>query len=238
MQILLFLQSAFSVWMLVDAYKRGAVFYWYAIILFPFGEWIYFFTVKIHDPEFQRLISSVFAKKVGIKQLRYNVELSSSFENKRRLAEALLEERQFEEAGRLFQELNQTDKKHKEVIYGMALCSKEQGQLDEAGRLLEHLIEENVKFLNYEPYVQLCKIYARQGKQPEVVALFEKLIRKSERVDHRLEYAKYLLALGEKEKARAIYEVAVNDYKHSTGYVKRQYRIDYRKARRLFRKST
>ncbi len=46
---LLLFSYAFSVWMLVDAHKRGAQHYWYLIIFFPFGEWVYFFLIKIHD---------------------------------------------------------------------------------------------------------------------------------------------------------------------------------------------
>jgi len=235
MQLLFFLQTAFSIWMVVDAYQRGAMFYWYIIIMFPFGEWIYFFTVKIHDPEFQRFTRSMFASKVSIKQLRYDVELSPSLDNKMRLAEALLEERQLEEARQLFTELYAADRHRKEVIYGLAVCNMKLEQLEEAAKLFEHLIDAEMKFINYEPYVQLCKVYARQGRSGAVVELFEKLIKKSERVDHRLEYARYLLSQGQKDKARAVYQVAAEDYKHSAGYVKRQYRLDYWKARKLFR---
>jgi len=49
MHILLILSYAFSIWMLVDAYQRRAEHYWYLIIFFPFGEWVYFFLVKVHD---------------------------------------------------------------------------------------------------------------------------------------------------------------------------------------------
>lgn len=49
MHILLILSYAFSVWMIVDAYQRRAEHYWYLIIFFPFGEWVYFFLVKVHD---------------------------------------------------------------------------------------------------------------------------------------------------------------------------------------------
>ena len=51
MHILLGLSYAFSLWMIIDAYKRGAEHYWYLIIFFPLGEWVYFFMVKIHDFE-------------------------------------------------------------------------------------------------------------------------------------------------------------------------------------------
>jgi hypothetical protein len=46
MHIVLVLSYAFSLWMIVDAYRRHATFYWYLIIFFPFGEWVYFFLVK------------------------------------------------------------------------------------------------------------------------------------------------------------------------------------------------
>ena len=46
-RMLFFAQTAFSIWMLVDAIQRRAPYYWYFIIAMPFGEWIYFFMVKI-----------------------------------------------------------------------------------------------------------------------------------------------------------------------------------------------
>lgn len=49
MHILLLFSYAFSLWMLIDAYQRGAPRYWTVIILMPFGEWVYFFMVKIED---------------------------------------------------------------------------------------------------------------------------------------------------------------------------------------------
>jgi hypothetical protein len=49
MPIFLILSYAFSIWMLVDAYKRGAQGWWIVIILVPLGEWVYFFVVKMQD---------------------------------------------------------------------------------------------------------------------------------------------------------------------------------------------
>jgi hypothetical protein len=49
--VFLVLSYAFSAWMLIDAIKRGARHWWMIIILVPFGEFIYFFAVKIKDFE-------------------------------------------------------------------------------------------------------------------------------------------------------------------------------------------
>ena len=47
--VFLVISYAFSIWMLIDASKRGARHWWMIIILVPFGEFIYFFMVKIKD---------------------------------------------------------------------------------------------------------------------------------------------------------------------------------------------
>ena len=47
--VFLVFSYAFSIWMLIDASKRGARHWWIIIILVPFGEFIYFFMVKIKD---------------------------------------------------------------------------------------------------------------------------------------------------------------------------------------------
>ena len=47
--VILALSYAFSAWMVVDAFKRGAQSWWIVIIFVPFGEFIYFFVVKIKD---------------------------------------------------------------------------------------------------------------------------------------------------------------------------------------------
>ena len=65
-RVLFALQSIFSLWMLVDAVQRRCGTYWYFVVLCPFGEWVYFFKVKIHDPEFERMrlwVRALFKKK-------------------------------------------------------------------------------------------------------------------------------------------------------------------------------
>ena len=50
MPILMALSAVFKGWLLIDAMRRGGCCnnYWYmVIILVPFGEWAYFFMIKI-----------------------------------------------------------------------------------------------------------------------------------------------------------------------------------------------
>src|SRR5437763_1805548 len=49
--LVILVQVAMTVWMLVDASRRGVEFYWFWIIIGaqPFGPWAYFFVYKIKE---------------------------------------------------------------------------------------------------------------------------------------------------------------------------------------------
>jgi hypothetical protein len=100
--ILFALQSAFSLWMLVDAARRGAGYVWYMIIMMPFGEVAYFFAVKIHDPEFAAFRRNAFSKPPSLDQLGFNAEHAPSFENRLMLAQGLHDNGRHVEAAELF----------------------------------------------------------------------------------------------------------------------------------------
>ena len=55
-QVLSLLQLAFTIWMMVDAYKRRVESFWYWIIFImqPVGAWVYFFAVKFRTFRFSK----------------------------------------------------------------------------------------------------------------------------------------------------------------------------------------
>ena len=83
--VLGFLQTAFMIWMLVDAVKRRVEFYWYIIIFFPFGEWVYFFAVKIHD--FRQVRFRLAERAPSLRKLRFEAKQTPSINNKLALAD-------------------------------------------------------------------------------------------------------------------------------------------------------
>ena len=70
-------QTAFMVWMLVDAGRRRADYYWFWIILTGVGAWAYFFAVKMHDFRGTHLASaglgSLFQRRPSLNELRYRL---------------------------------------------------------------------------------------------------------------------------------------------------------------------
>jgi hypothetical protein len=45
----LMISYALSIWMILDAWKRGAPMWWIVIIFIPLGEWVYFLAVKLPE---------------------------------------------------------------------------------------------------------------------------------------------------------------------------------------------
>ena len=139
LRLLLLLQSAFSVWMLVDAIGRpGIPRYWYWVVLMPFGEWFYFFKYKIHDPEFAWMktpFGSLLDRPLSIKELRHNAEETPSLANKVSLAQALHDAEEYEEACKLFEGALEMDSKLCDALYGLGVSRIGLGD-DEGGQIV------------------------------------------------------------------------------------------------------
>ena len=231
MHILFYLQTAFSLWMLVDAAQRGARFHWYWIIMMPFGELAYFFAVKIHDPEFRTMKTRLLTKRVSLKQLRYQASSSPSVRNKVLLAQALYDHGQFEEGAELFREVLKTHDDEKRALYGLGLCLRQLQQAKQAVATLEQLLEMDFGYENYTPCVELAGIYWEAGRKDDAIELMRRVVGKSQQLMHKAELAEYLHAIGESQEARALLEPALEDHDNSPAYVRKRDRAWARKAR-------
>src|SRR4051812_4409702 len=102
--VLSLLQTAFTVWMFIDAYRRSAEQFWlWVIFIFqPIGPWAYFFAVKLGD--FTGGSSSrgwqnagggwnlpFFNRRPSLEELRYQAEHVPTLANSLALAERLVE---------------------------------------------------------------------------------------------------------------------------------------------------
>src|SRR4051812_5187195 len=98
------LQLAFTIWMMVDAYHRGAEQFWYWIILFfqPIGAWVYFFAVKLRTLRLPGLPShgagTPSDRKLSLEELRYRVDRSPTVANRLALAHRLMDRDMHEDA--------------------------------------------------------------------------------------------------------------------------------------------
>lgn len=239
-RILFFLQSAFSMWMIVDAIRRGAAYYWYPVIVLPFGEWVYFFVVKVQDPEFdwaRELYKKATTKKVTVEELRYQAEQSPSFASKSILAQALYDQGTYREAAELFAEALELHDDSREALYGLALSHSALREYEPAIEGFEKIIELDPSFRDYAAYTDLAHTLTESGRLQETFELLAGLVEKSPRLRHRVAYAHYLLHDGRRDAAREQLEAGLHEYSHAPKYVKRKNRAWARRAKQLLKRT-
>ncbi len=232
------MQTGFSLWLVVDAIRRGAAYYWYPIIMMPFGEWVYFFTIKIHDPEFdwaRELYRKLTTKKVTLAERRHRAEQSPSFTHKIELAQALHDAGAHGEATEIFAQALEMDADSREALYGLALARSALGDYQEAIRHLSSVIELDPSFHDYAAYSDLAHALVQSGRLSEVHELLDGLVTKSPRFAHRVLHAHYLLADEMKAEAREQLEAGLREYDHAPKYVKRKNRAWAQRAKRMLR---
>ena len=238
-RILMILQTAFSLWMLVDAIRRRCAFHWYILILFPFGEIAYFLMVKIHDPEWQPVretFSSILQRKASLRGLRYRQEQTPSFENTVGLAQALYNAKQYEESAEVFGRALRLEESE-EALYGLALSLMGLKRHKEAIERLNQLIERRPDYEDYDGWPHLALALTEAGRSQEVVSLLEGLVEMSPRLNHRMLLAHYLMRDGKFQQARDQLETGLNEHRHAPRFLKKRQRAWARQAKKMLLKT-
>ncbi len=234
MLILYYLQTAFTIWMLVDAVRRRADYYWYLLLFVPFGPFAYFFVVKIHDYDLRwlkRLLS--FERPPSIDALRYELRQTPSFANRMKLATALHDAGQLAEAAELFEGALETHKDDPEALHGLGRCRLELGEPEAAIAPLVKLCEKNRAYRDYAACLDLADAYAKTGRDDEAIELLEGVVKSSPRMPHHLALAQRLVESGHIERARELLEHALDEHRHSPSFVQRRDKTEARAAAEL-----
>ena len=235
MHILLVLQTAFSIWMLVHCIRTGREYYWWVIVMVPFGELVYFFAVYIDAPEFKGFKKKFFFRPAGLKELEYKAKTSPSVHNKMLLAQGLCEHGRYEEAIGLFNGILEVDRENKEALYGLGLSLIKTGNTEKAIPALEKLVALDMAHADFSPCADLATAYWDRGQKESAVELLQRLARKSERISHKTELARYLTRMERNADAREVLTEALDDYENSPAYLKRSDRGWAKEARSILR---
>lgn len=239
-RILFILQQVFSLWMLVDAIRRGSKYYWYFIIMMPFGEWVYFFMVKIHDPEFdpvRRFVQRFTEPKVTVDLLRYRLEQTPSYANHLALAQGLYDAKVYSEARHHFTAALRLQEGDREALWGLALTHVALGEQDDAVARLRELIERDATFRDYAAWRELAYVLAAQDATEGLYELLDRLAIKSPRLEHRVLYAHYLMEGGRRDEARQQLEEGLTDYGQAPKFIRRRDAVWKRRANKMLRDS-
>ncbi|NOY93253.1 MAG: tetratricopeptide repeat protein [Deltaproteobacteria bacterium] len=237
MPFLFMLQTLFSIWMLVDAIKRGADQYWWFIVMVPFGEVVYF--IAVVWPDLRRgnhALSKLFVgRPPSLKELRRDFAQTPSHLNRVRLAQGLHDAGEFPEAVNVFAQVLEREPTDNAALYGYARCCAEVGDEEQAIEALEHLFAMDSTCLDYEPAYLLAELLAKGGQAPEAIAHLETLTRSVHRLGPRVELASYLVDAGRGGDARKVLDSALEIYESSPRAIRRKDSGAARRARRLRR---
>jgi len=238
-RLLLLAQSAFSVWMLVDAIgRRGIPRYWYWVVLMPFGEWFYFFKYKIHDPDFAWLkapFGSLLDRPLSIQELRHQAEETPSLDNKLSLAQALHDADEYEEASKLFESALEMDSDSCDALYGLGVSRIGLGDEEGAVEPLRRLVDIDPRHHDYDGWAKLAQALWKLDRRPETIEVVSRLVKTSPRLQHRIAYAYYLGTAEHRDEAQAQLATALQEFEYAPKYMRRRQRALAKKAKEMLR---
>lgn len=215
---------AFNIWMLVDAIRRGADYYWLMIIAFiPGGSLIYFFFVRMRDPDVRRASSrlkELVTRPVPVEMLQARFDDSPSAANEIALAKGLGEDGRWKEASEHFENVLKGRPKDPEALFGYGVCLLESERPHEAVAPLCRLVDDHPGYRDYATYRELGTAYQRLELPEEAVDLFRSLYRQSPRLRHAVWLAEALLVIGKTSEAKELLETALRRSHDSPAYAK------------------
>ncbi|MFL5243438.1 MAG: tetratricopeptide repeat protein [Gemmataceae bacterium] len=230
-------QTAFMIWMLVDAYRRQTEIYWYWLILaVPFvGAWVYFFAIKLADFRTFNL-GPLFQRKIPLEELRYRALNMPTLTNHVNLARRLMELDDHEEAIPHLQAALKQEPDHPTALYSLAQCHKDMGHPELALEPLEKLLARDCRYSNYAGWHLLIETRALTGNQETALDQCRKLARVAPTLQHQCLLAEHLLVGGQHEEARTLLEHSLQDHAFLPGPIRRRNRTWAYQASRLHKR--
>lgn len=237
MILLYLLQSAFTIWMLVDAVQRRPIIYWYVILFLPFGPLVYFLAFKIHDYDLEwlRRIVRSSPPAPSIAELRESYRQSPSVANRLRLANALHDAREYVESAEIFAAILESRADEPDALYGLARCRMELGEPEAAVELFSKLVVRNRAYRDYAACLELAEALSKAGHDDEAIDLLEGVVRVSPRPQHRVALARHLIAAARIEQAQQVLREAIFDHERAAPAIARRDRDAARAAAALLK---
>jgi hypothetical protein len=230
-------QTAFMVWMLVDAYRRHADFIWFwVIILLPIlGAWIYFFVIKA--PELQTgKLSALFQRRQSLDELRYLAEQAPTLANHLAYAERLMERGEYAEAVPQLEAARKREPDHGQVLYSLAFCQVRLGRPAEGLPLLDRLVKKDPRWSNYSAWRLKIEAHGLTNNPPAALESCRELVKLSPTLQHKCILAEHLLAQGQDGEVQALLDQALMDHDYCPGPIRRKNRRWAGEAKKLLKR--
>jgi hypothetical protein len=233
-QVIGLLSLAFTIWMMADAYRRGADYFWYYVIFFlqPVGAVVYFFAVKARD---FRALQGIPLLRTGpsLADLRHRAATVPTLANHLAYAERLIDKEEYAEALPHLEAAHKREPEHWQVVYLLALCHVRQGRPDDALPLLEKLTTREPRWSHCVAWKLLLEAREGRGDLPGALAAGRELARFAPTLENSCAVAERFLDAGQPGEAREVLERALADHDFAPFGVRWRDRKWARQARQL-----
>jgi hypothetical protein len=194
---LYYAQLAFTIGMLIHAYRTGAEMFWYFIVFFlqPIGAWVYFFVVFLRGFHFTSggSTAAFWEKKLSLAELRFRVERMPTVNNRLALAEGLMAKGQHAEAMPLLEAVLATDHIHCQAMHDLALCHLAVNQPREAVAMLDRLMKRDSRWSYYRAWRTLIDAHVACGDQPKALDACRDFVKMVPTLENKCLLAEHLL---------------------------------------------
>jgi hypothetical protein len=218
-------QAAVTIWMLVDANRRGVEFYWFWIILAfqPIGPWAYFFIYKARElQQGHGWLSGLFQRRASLKELQHRVERSPTPANRLELGERLVEQGEYATAMPHLEAMLAREPDHCQALFLIAASHRGLGHPEQAVAPLRKLLVRQPGWGNYRAMRTLVEVQQEVGDMSGAVASCRDLARAAPTLENRYLLAEHLLTAGANDEARKVLEQGLEDYQYLTGPSRRR----------------
>lgn len=231
------LMIGMKIWMLVDAYRRQADTYWLWIIVgVPGGSLIYFFMVRMRDPDIQRIqgrVLSSLKRPPSVDTLERRYQDSASVMNRLALAQGLGDAGRWSEAKSHFEGVLEQRPDDSDALYGLGVSEIELGKPERAVDPLKKLIQVAPIYRDYIAYADLADALYQSGKADECVELLRNHVKSNARLPHVVLLARYLAKTGHRDEAKRELKKALDRHQDAPRHVKRDNRSSFREAKKI-----
>ena len=201
----------FSIWMLSDAIRRRAGWFWYIVILAaPLGAVIYFVAVKLtgmSGRSSEATLAGLGSVSASNKKIALTL-LSSQLDR----ADQLEAADQYDEAVHIYEEALERDPNCLRALHGMARCELGLGHPRAAVTLLEKIMNADREFGNFGAALDYADALWLAGQRQDTLDLLRGLVGTTGRMNHRLALAHYLAENGDAADAKSEAQRVIHDH--------------------------
>jgi len=207
---------AFTVAMLVHAFRSGAEPFWYLLIFFlqPIGAWAYFFLVFLRSFNVGSGAAStpLWQRKLTLAELKYRADRTPTVNNRLALAEALMEKGKHSDAIPLLEAVLTADQIHCQAMHDLAVCRLVCQQPQEAVAILDRLMKRDSRWSYYRAWRTLVDAHRACGQSALALQACRDLERMVPNLENKCLLGEHLIENQLKSEAIQVLDLALEEY--------------------------